>query len=132
MNKSQALNKFWNSFGLPAYDENSVPEYVYDKNGNRVKLEPPYITYSDVTDSLDREVALTASIWNRSTSWAFISEKADEIARVLGKYGHLSLPIDGGYLYMYKGSPFTNKMSDEDKTIKRIILNVTAEFLTAY
>ena len=26
MNKAQALDQFWNGFGIPAWDENTVPE----------------------------------------------------------------------------------------------------------
>mgnify|MGYP007057717663 CR=1 FL=1 len=26
MNKTQALHQFWNSFGIDAYEENSVPD----------------------------------------------------------------------------------------------------------
>ena len=42
MDKSQALNTFWNSFGIPAYDEYTVPD------GTSI----PYITYDTATDAV--------------------------------------------------------------------------------
>ena len=56
MTKAAAIYQFWNGFGLTAYEENTVPhDAVF-----------PYITYQLVTDSFDREIPLTASIWYRS------------------------------------------------------------------
>lgn len=132
MNKSQALDHFWNSFGLPAFDENSVPEKIPDGQGNLVPLPFPYITYTNITDSLNNVVTLNASIWDRSTSWERISLKAEEMAKAIGEYGHKSIKLDNGYVWFVKGSPFAQRMGDPEKDIKRIYLNVQAEFLTAY
>ena len=123
MNKSQAINTFWNSFGLHAYDENSVPDDAVF----------PYITYSQATDSLGNVVLLNASIWDRSSSWITVSQIADEIAQTLAEYGYYKIKLDNGYLWMFKGTPFAQRMSDPiDREIKRIYLNVNAEYLTAY
>lgn len=122
MNKSQALYSFWSGFNIPAYDENSVPDNVAF----------PYITYSDITDSLGNVVQLSASIWDRSNSWERISLKADEVAEKIGKNGYHIITIDGGYVWLTKGTPFAQRMGDPDKEIKRIYLNVQAEFLTQY
>ena len=123
MNKSQAINTFWNSFGFRAYDENSVPEDAVF----------PYITYSQATDSLGNVVLLNASIWDRSSSWITVSQKAEEIAQTLAEYGYYKIKLDNGYLWMVKGTPFAQRMSDPiDREIKRIYLNVNAEYLTAY
>ena len=70
MDKDQALYTFWSSFGLPAYDETSVPDYT----------EYPYITYSTSLSSLGNVVTLNASLWYYSTSWTDASNKAKEIA----------------------------------------------------
>lgn len=122
MNKSQAINAFWNSFGIPAYDENSVPDGATF----------PYITYAEATDSLDNVVYLTASIWDKSTSWQNVTLKSEEVARKLGEYGFYRMKLDNGYVWLVKGSPFAQRMGDTDDRIKRIFLNVQAEFLTAY
>ncbi len=70
MTKGQAIQKFWESFGLTAYDETSVPD----------DAPFPYITYSVKTDSLDNVVMVNVSLWYRSYSWKEISEKTEEIA----------------------------------------------------
>lgn len=122
MNKSQALYQFWSGFDLPAYDENSVPD----------DTPFPYITYSEATDSLGNVVQLTASIWDRNNSWERLSLKTDEIAEKIGKNGYHIMSLDGGYVWFVKGTPFAQRMGDPDKSIKRVYLNVQAEFLTRY
>ena len=124
MNKEQAIQQFWSSFGLTAYDSSTIP------TGDDAP-EPPYITYDVITDSLGTPVALSGSIWYRSTSWSAITAKKDKIAAEIG-YGHKMIKIDGGYLYITKGSPFAQRMSDEDDSIRRIYINLMVEFLTAY
>lgn len=121
MDKAQAIHSFWSSFGLPAYDENSVPD-------NAVM---PYITYSLVTDSLEYIVLLTGSLWYRDTSWEDITLKAMEISAYL-MTGPV-IPLDErGYVYLYRGTPFAQRMGDEDDMIKRIYFNVNCEYLTNY
>lgn len=123
MNKSQALNTFWNMFDIPAFDENSVPD----------DTSFPYITYAESTGSLEDVIQLSASIWDRSNSWERISLKADEIAKKIGEYGHYTMKLDNGYVWFTKGSPFAQRMGDpNDDKIRRIYLNVQAEFLTPY
>ena len=121
MDKAQAIQKFWSSFGLEAYDENSVPQTA----------QLPYITYRVSTGSFGQVLNLTGSIWYRSLSWAEISRKADEIARRIG-IGYSIDKVDGGYVWITQGTPFAQRMSDEDASIRRIYINLNAEFLTAY
>ena len=73
MDKAQALHSFWSSFGLPAYDEASVP------SGDDTP-QFPYITYTVATDALDGSLPLVASLWYKSTSWRDITLKSEEIA----------------------------------------------------
>lgn len=122
MNKSQAINQFWSGFGIPAFNENSVPD----------NTPFPYITYNEATDSLGNMIILNGSIWDKSTSWKNISLKADEIAKAIGEKGFSSIKLDNGYVWFVKGTPFAQRMADPDKDIKRMYLNVQAEFLTAY
>lgn len=122
MDKSQAIQAFWESFDIPAYDENTVPD----------DAQMPYITYNVVTNAVDSVTLLTASVWYRSSSWVDISKKVDEIAAKLASKGFYSAPLDNGVVWMVQGSPFAQRMSDpEDDMIRRYYLNVTAEFLTA-
>lgn len=121
MNKAQAIHDFWSGFGLPAYDENAVPD----------NAAMPYITYSVATDSLEYIVLLTGSLWYRDTSWEDISIKAMEISIAL-KDG-IVIPLDErGYVYLYRGTPFAQRMGDTDDMVKRIYINVNAEYLTNY
>ena len=121
MTKASALYNFWSGFGLPAYEENTVP----------TDAKFPYITYQVVTDSFGAEIALTASVWYRGTSWVEANAKAEEISRTISRCGK-TIPVDGGVLLLKRGTPFAQSMGDEtDDLIKRKYLNITAEFLTA-
>lgn len=120
MTKAAAIYQFWNSFGLTAYEENSVP----------VEATFPYITYQLVTDSFDREIPLTASLWYRSESWTAINDKTEEISQYIGTGGKI-IKCDGGRIWIKRGQPFTQNMGDEsDDLIKRKYLNLSIEYFT--
>ena len=121
MTKAAAIYQFWSSFGLTAYEENTVP----------TDAAFPYITYQLVTDSFDREIQLTASIWYRSESWTSINAKTEEISQKISRGGKI-ISCDGGAIWLKRGQPFAQSMGDEsDDLIKRKYLNITAEFMTA-
>ena len=121
MTKAAAIYQFWNSFGLTAYEENTVPD----------DADFPYITYQLVTDSFDYEIPLTASIWYRSESWTAINAKAEEVSQKISRGGKI-IPCDGGAIWLKRGQPFAQSMGDEsDNLIKRKYLNITAEYMTA-
>jgi hypothetical protein len=129
MTKAAAIYKFWNSFGIKAYEENTVIDA--DEDGNPVEPTFPYITYQLVTDSFDREVAATASLWYRGESWTAINAKTEEISAHIGLGGKI-IKCDGGRIWIKRGQPFAQNMGDEsDDLIKRKYLNLTFEFLTA-
>ena len=115
--KWSATHTFWSSFGLTAYDENTVPPGA----------SLPYITYAASTADFDESVYMTASVWYRSNSWAEVSQKAEEISYQIG--GGYGVEYDGGRLWVTKGSPFAQRMiEDSDAEIRRIVLQVNAEF----
>lgn len=121
MTKAAAIYQFWSGFGLTAYEENTVP----------TDAALPYITYQLVTDSFDREIQLTASLWYRSESWTAINAKTEEISQTISRGGKI-IPCDGGAIWLKRGQPFAQSMGDEsDNLIKRKYLNITAEFMTA-
>lgn len=124
MTKEAALYNFWSMFGLPAYEENSVPS---GEDG----AEFPYITYQVVTDSFGNDVALTGSVWYRSTSWKEANAKAQEISNMLSR-GGVTISCDGGIIWLRRGVPFAQSMGDDsDDLIKRKYINLVAEFMTA-
>ena len=121
MTKEAAIYQFWSSFGLTAYEENTVPS----------DATFPYITYQLVTDSFDREIPLTASLWYRSESWTSINAKTEEISQKISRGGKV-IACDGGAIWLKRGKPFAQNMGDEnDDLIKRKYINITAEFMTA-
>ena len=130
MTKAAAINEFWNSFGLKAFEENTLLDV--DENGQEIKPEFPYITYQLVTDSFDREVAATANIWYRATGWKAINAKTEEISAHIGLGGKI-IKCDGGRIWIKRGQPFAQNMGDEsDDLIKRKYLNVNIEYFTAH
>lgn len=118
MTSAQALHQFWSSFGIPAYESTTVPDDV----------STPYITYSVATGYLNDYVSLSASVWDRSTSWLFVTDKADEISRAIGFAGK-TIPFDGGYIRLHRGVPFSQRLADEDETIRRMYIDIAAEFI---
>lgn len=122
MDNLQALHNFWSGFGLKAYDENTVPDGAMAANGGE------YLTYNAYDSYFDEVVGLYASLWYKSTSWAEISQKAAEIGETIG-YGGKLVYFDGGAMWVKRGVPFAQRMSDEDDTIRRIHLNIEVEYL---
>lgn len=122
MDKSQAIHEFWSQFGLPAYDENTVPD----------EAEMPYITYDVGVGSLGDFINLNGSLWYKSTSWREISQKADEIEKAVKENGYYILDIENrGHLYITGGIPFYQRMSEPaDDMIRRIYINLNVEFLS--
>lgn len=121
MTKAAALQQFFSSFGMEAYPATSVPEDAIF----------PYLTYELITSAWEGgEVGLTVNLWFYTTSEAIPNAKADELSQAIGRGGKI-LPCDGGYIWLKRGSPWCQSLSDETSpTIKRRYINVTAEYLT--
>lgn len=123
MNRNQALYQFWSSFGIPAYEENSVPD---DAN-------LPYITYSDQIGYIHDVNNLSASVWDYDMSagknWSYVIEKANEIGERIGQ-GGTTFRYDNGLMWIIRGVPFGQRMGDpSDDRIRRMIINVQIEFI---
>lgn len=121
MTKAAALYQFFASFGMEAYASTSVPDDVTF----------PYLTYDLITNVWDGgEVGLTVNLWFYTTSEAVPNAKADELSEAIGLGGKV-LPCDDGYIWLKRGSPWCQSLSDETSpTVKRRYINVTAEYLT--
>lgn len=120
MDKGQALQAFWESFNLPAYEENTVPDGAV----------LPYLTYSFAEDSFGNMIAMSADVWYKGTSWASAEAKAAEISASIS-YGGRILNIDNGAIWLQRGTPFAQRVPDENDTIRRIAFNIQAEYFTA-
>lgn len=121
MTKEQALYNFWSHFGLKTYDENTVP----------TDSTFPYITYETAIGSIGDIISLTANLWYLDKSWKAITEKSDEIFDYIGLGGRM-IPYDNGAIFITRGTPFAQRMSEDSNTsIRRIVLNIQAEFISA-
>lgn len=124
MNKAQAYDAFWNSFGWVAFDEYTPLD---DKD-----MPNRYITYNFAEDALDADVTLHVSLWDLNTSWKDVTLKADEIAERIDNM-ETPIKIDGGYLWIKRGVPFAQRINDSSNDMARgVYLNVVVEYLTAY
>ena len=120
MTKGAALQQFFERFMPHVYATSSVPEDVV----------LPYLTYDAAFDAWGGgAVSLTVNMWFRTESEAVPNAKAQELSDALG-IGGVTLPIDGGFIWLRRGSPFCQALADDtDKNIKRRYINVLAEFL---
>ena len=123
MDKFQALQSFWSSFNIPAYDENTVPT-----GDDRPAY--PYITYDAAVAEFGYPVAMSASLWYYGTSWSQVTTKLAEIEAAIGRGGQF-VPCDGGAIWIKEATPFAQRMSDSNDMIRRIYINIAVEFITA-
>ena len=121
MTKGQALQQFWSSFGLTAaYPSTAVPsDAVF-----------PFGVYEVALGGWEDQAALSCNLWFYTESEAIPNAKAQEISDYIGIAG-VTIPCDGGLLWIKRGSPFAQPVTDQsDPAIKRRLLNITVEFLT--
>lgn len=122
MTPEAAIYSFLSGFGIPAYAATSVPD----------QAEFPYIVYDLVVGLwMDVEVNIPVSVYYRTESEAEPNAKVREIASAIG-IGGVTIPCDGGMLWIKKGSPWAQAMSieGEDDKVKRRYVNINIEFLT--
>ena len=115
-----------NSFGVPAYAATSTPD-----EGDDEWQGFPYITYDLVEGEwMGGEVNMPVNLWDRTDSEAKLNAKVREIAAELG-HGGVTLPCDGGMLWLKKGSPWAQavRVEGEDEKIKRRYVNINVEYL---
>ena len=121
MDRWEALFAFWNSFGVKAYEENSVPS----DPANRPDF--PYITYEAMVSPWNADVLMSASIWTRSTSWEQADGLSDEVENRI-KDGY-TIPYDGGIIVIYPNDPFAKHMGEpDDDLVKRVLLGPRYHF----
>ena len=97
---AQALTQFFGSFGIPAYNENSIPD----------DAEPPYITYPLREPEWNSKCTFWAIVYYRHKDSNLDSlTKADEIAAAIGT--GIRLPIEGGYVVIWPETPLVQSMT---------------------
>ena len=120
MTKNKALYAWFNGF-MPFYRASSVPDDVVF----------PYGTYEYVESAFDGgENGMTVNLWFYTASEATPDAKAQALSERIGN-GGVTIPCDGGYIWLKRGTPFCQSLKDEtDSNIKRRYINVTAEYFT--
>lgn len=122
MTPEAAVYTFLSSFGIPAYAASSVPD----------QATFPYLTYDLVLGEWGQpEVNMPVNVWYRTDSEALPNAKVREISQAIGM-GGVTLPCDGGMLWVKKGSPWAQAVTveGEDEKVKRRYVNINIEFLT--
>lgn len=114
----QTWQEWLESFGLPTYDESTVPD----------DATLPRITYTWAETELDAPTSIPVSLWYRAKGWKDITQKAEEFFDGIGNGGK-TIKTNDGYLWVLRGSPFYQRVTDEDDGIRRIVLNITVEHL---
>lgn len=105
MTKIEALYSFFSSFGIPAYEENSV--YAMAEDGDVPSF--PYLTYELKTDSFsESDVFISFSLWYRTMSLLDIQAKSDEIAASIGRIGKM-IDYDTGSILIMRSQPLGAK-----------------------
>lgn len=119
MTKTEALYKFFNEFGIPAYPSNAVPDDTIF----------PWLTYEPVVSNFgDQDAPCTVNLWYYTESEREINKMAEDIAEEIG-HGGCTVPYDGGIIWIKRGSPWSIPIAESDKTIKRRQINISLTFL---
>lgn len=122
-----AIYSFLSGFGMPAYASASVP----DQDSPTWKGFP-YLTYDLVVGEWMRgEVNMPVNLFDRTESERTLNAKVRELREAL-KSGGVTIPCDGGMLWLKQGSPWAQAMTieGEDEMVKRRYININIEFLT--
>lgn len=121
MNKYEALHKFYSSFGIKAFEENSVPDDI--RTGDM-----PYLTYEVITSPFDvQNTALSCQIYFKSNSLMKINALTEKIYNALNNGAKLQ--CDTGWIVLYPGTPFAQNVTTGDKTVKAKYINITADYI---
>lgn len=121
MTPEATIQRFFEGFGVDAYAATSTPS----------NAEFPYITYDLVLGEWEGgEVNMPVNIWCRSDSEAGINAMVRDISEELG-LGGVTLPCDGGVLWLKKGSPWAQavRVEGEDEKVKRRYVNINIEYM---
>lgn len=117
-NVATALSAFWNSFGIPAYTEDHVPD----------DAELPYITYTEVQPDWRETGSTQARVWYKGNSFVDVNAKVDEISKTIGEGYSIKTP--DGMVVIYKDVNFCQPQPyPEDTKIRVIYINTV---LNAY
>lgn len=127
MTPEAAIYTFLSGFGVPAYAAASVPDQDSPEWGGF-----PYLTYELVIGQWNGgEVNMTVNLFDLTTRESKLNAKVREIHDAIG-IGGVTLPCDGGMLWVKRGSPWAQAMTIEGEMegVKRRYININLEYLT--
>ena len=121
MTPEAAIHQWMSGFDMPAYAATATPS----------DAEFPYLTYDLVMGEWgDGEVNMPVNLWFRTDSEAVPNAKVREMRDEL-KFGGVTLPCDGGMVWLKQGSPWAQaiRVDGEDDKVKRRYVNIDVEYL---
>lgn len=120
--KAAAIQGFLSGFGIPAYAAASVPDDTTE----------PYLTYALVDGAWgDGEVSMEVNLWYYGDGEAAPNAKVQEISKAIGRGGVMLLCDEGG-IWVKRGSPFSQAVVDTDDQVRRRMININLEYVTAF
>ena len=109
---AEALKNFYSGFGLPAFQEDTVPDDV----------SLPYISFSLSEPEWNQRASHFVRVWDRTKLNTGIIRKADQITQAIGT--RKKIKYDGGYLVIYPENPKTQIVVDGDTRYAYINLSI--------
>lgn len=118
---ARALSNFWNSFSIPAYVEDIVPD----------NATFPYITYTVAEPDWNESANIQARVWYQDRSLVSINAKVTEIKQAIGE--GKSIKTETGFITIYRDVNFSQHQPYDDigkSNIKVIYLNMILQSYT--
>lgn len=118
---TQDVYDYLNQYSTP-YSENEVPANNQDLNNN-LKVNFPYCTYYLATEDYRNTGLLQVRFYDKSDSYRKVTETVAKLEDDLG---------DGrifNNIVLHKGSPFIQRVSQEDTTIKCLFINLEIDYI---
>jgi len=118
---AQALYSFWNSFLIPAYVEDNVPD----------DATLPYITYTVSEPDWTNPTNIQARVWYEGTSLVPLNAKIADIKQAIGE--GKSIKTGTGFITIYRDTNFAQfqPYDDEGKSnVKVVYLNMILQAFT--
>ena len=108
-----------------AYPETAVPSKVTGYTNDAVF---PYLTYNAPFETdCERNVSIAVNLWDYTLSEKTMNDAVSELSNAIGDGGRQIL-CDGGCIWLRRGTPFAQPMTDNDMKLKRRYINLTAAY----
>lgn len=118
MTKSQALYEFFSSFGIDCFP-NTAPETA----------KFPFLTYETTMGNAgDDAVNIACNVFYYTESETAPNAKVEEIANKISLGGKV-IHCDDGAIWIQRGQPWCNTITEADRNIKRKQLNISLIFM---